>query len=142
MMSVKLNSKSFFSSVTIVLLSFSLSGCSTYASNSSLENQSTNSTVNRAESNLKYSQIIDVRTLEEWNTGHLEGAVRIGIEDPNFVKEISSLNQSSNYYIYCRSGNRAEQAIQLMRDSGFTGNLVNGGSVAEASKELNLEIIN
>ena len=88
-----------------------------------------------------YAEIIDVRTLEEWNSGHLEGAIRIGIADENFANELSMLNPAEDYYIYCRSGNRAGQAIDFMRDAGFTGQLINGGSVGNASTQLDLEVI-
>lgn len=88
-----------------------------------------------------YAEIIDVRTLEEWNSGHLEGAIRIGIADENFANELSMLNPAEDYYIYCRSGNRAGQAIDFMRDAGFTGKLINGGSVGNASTQLDLEVI-
>jgi len=88
-----------------------------------------------------YAEIIDVRTLEEWNSGHLEGAIRIGIADENFADELSMLNPAEDYYIYCRSGNRAGQAIDFMRDAGFTGQLINGGSVGNASAQLDLAVI-
>jgi phage shock protein E len=87
-----------------------------------------------------YAQIIDVRTLDEWNSGHLKGAVRIGIADVDFADQLSMLDPSRDYYVYCRSGNRAGQAIDLMRDTGFMGQLINGGSVSNASKQLDLEV--
>jgi phage shock protein E len=87
-----------------------------------------------------YAQIIDVRTLDEWNSGHLEGAIRMGIADVDFADQLSMLDPSRDYYVYCRSGNRAGQAIDLMRDAGFTGQLINGGSVSNASKQLDLEV--
>jgi rhodanese-related sulfurtransferase len=88
-----------------------------------------------------YAEIIDVRTLDEWNSGHLEGAIRIGIADENFADELSMLDPASDYYVYCRSGNRAGQAIDFMRDAGFTGQLINGGSVGNASAQLDLAVI-
>ena len=88
-----------------------------------------------------YGAIIDVRTLEEWDSGHLESAIRIGIADSNFADELSMLDPAKDYYIYCRSGNRAGQAIELMRDVGFTGELINGGSVANASSQLDLAVV-
>lgn len=87
-----------------------------------------------------YAQIIDVRTLDEWDSGHLEGAIRIGIADVDFADQLSMLDPSRDYYVYCRSGNRAGQAIDLMRDAGFIGQLINGGSVANASMQLDLEV--
>jgi rhodanese-related sulfurtransferase len=88
-----------------------------------------------------YAEIIDVRTLEEWNSGHLAGAIRIGIADENFADELSMLDPAGDYYVYCRSGNRAGQAIDFMRDAGFTGQLINGGTVDKASSQLDLEIV-
>ncbi len=88
-----------------------------------------------------YAMVIDVRTPEEWNQGHLEGAVRIGIADADFMDQLAALDKSEDYYIYCRSGNRAGQAIDIMRDMGFTGELVNGGAVANASSQLGLPVV-
>jgi phage shock protein E len=88
-----------------------------------------------------YAAVIDVRTNEEWNSGHLQGAVLIGIADADFQQQLSTLDPSQDYYVYCRSGNRAGQAINIMRDMGFTGELVNGGSVANASGQLGLAIV-
>ena len=88
-----------------------------------------------------YAAIIDVRTPEEWATGHLEGAVRIGIADPDFAQQLETLDKSADYYIYCRSGNRAGQAIDYMKSAGFTGKLVNGGSVANAAGQTGLAVV-
>jgi phage shock protein E len=81
----------------------------------------------------KYSAVIDVRTVEEWNQGHLEGAVRMGIADADFRAQLETLDLGADYFIYCRSGNRAGQAIDIMRQMGFSGDLINGGSVANAA---------
>ena len=88
-----------------------------------------------------FAAVIDVRTVEEWNSGHLDGAVLIGIADANFRDQLSALDMSEDYYIYCRSGNRAGQAIDIMRDMGFTGELVNGGAVANASSQLGIAVV-
>ncbi len=89
----------------------------------------------------EYAMVIDVRTPEEFNDGHLEGAERIGIADRDFMQRVDQLDKSADYYIYCRSGNRAGQAINAMRDLGFTGELVNGGSVGNASAQTGLAVV-
>ena len=45
-----------------------------------------------------------------------------------FIDEINTLNKNKSYYVYCRSGARSAQAVQLMRDLGFneTYNLLGG----------------
>jgi rhodanese-related sulfurtransferase len=88
----------------------------------------------------QYAAVIDVRTPEEWAEGHLAGAVRMGIADADFQAQLATLDPGADYYIYCRSGNRAGQAIEIMRDLGFTGELVNGGSVANAAGQTGLAI--
>lgn len=103
----------------------SLAGCSTSEARAASE----------------FAAVIDVRTTDEWNSGHLKGAELIGIADADFVEQISQLDKTADYFIYCRSGNRAGQAIDIMVDQGFTGELVNGGSVANASKILGLDVV-
>ena len=88
-----------------------------------------------------YAAVIDVRTPEEWASGHLAGAIRMGIADSDFAAQLETLDKSADYYIYCRSGNRAGQAIDFMESIGFTGELINGGSVANASAQLGLEVV-
>ena len=47
---------------------------------------------------------------------------------PSFIDEINSLDKNKSYYVYCRSGARSSQAVQLMRELGFndTFNLLGG----------------
>lgn len=90
----------------------------------------------------EFAAVIDVRTTDEWNSGHLESALLIPIASSNFDAQLEELDKAADYYIYCRSGNRAGQAIDRMIDAGFTGELVNGGSVANASKILNIAVVN
>ena len=90
----------------------------------------------------EFAAVIDVRTTDEWNSGHLESALLIPIASSNFDAQLEELDKAADYYIYCRSGNRAGQAIDRMIDAGFTGELINGGSVANASKILNIAVVN
>jgi rhodanese-related sulfurtransferase len=84
--------------------------------------------------------IIDVRTPEEYATGHLDGAVNIDVQSPDFGTIISQLPTDGEYFVYCRSGNRSGQAIAQMEASGFT-DLTNGGSVAEASSMTGIPVV-
>lgn len=63
--------------------------------------------------------ILDVRSRGEFAEGHLDGAINIDVEDPSFAQEIAGLNKSVPYAVYCRSGNRSQIAIDLMREAGF-----------------------
>ena len=85
--------------------------------------------------------VIDVRTPDEFASGHLDGALNIDIQGSAFATEIGALDKSANYVIYCRSGNRAGQAVTYMQDNGFTGVLTNAGSVDEASSATGIAVV-
>ena len=73
--------------------------------------------------------VLDVRTEEEFESGYIPNAINIDIQMGNiFIDEINTLNKNKSYYVYCRSGARSAQAVQLMRDLGFneTYNLLGG----------------
>ena len=88
-----------------------------------------------------YAAVIDVRTDAEVATGYLEGAAHMDIQGSEFTNQLATLDQTADYYIYCRSGNRAGQAIDYMKSLGFTGVLTNGGSVATAASQTGLPIV-
>lgn len=64
--------------------------------------------------------ILDVRTPEEFDDGHIEGAVNIDFYEATFADEIATLPRDAAYVLYCRSGNRSGATIDLMRTLGFT----------------------
>ena len=64
--------------------------------------------------------VLDVRTPAEFAEGHLENAVNIDFESGNFEEEVSKLDKSKTFAVYCRSGNRSGQAVKVMSKTGFT----------------------
>ena len=85
--------------------------------------------------------VIDVRTADEFASGHLDGALNFDIQSPEFASQIDTLDKAANYVIYCRSGNRAGQAVSYMQENGFTGTLTNAGGVADASTATSIAIV-
>ena len=83
--------------------------------------------------------IIDVRTEAEWKTGHLDGAIHIEWQD--ILQLSSKISKDEEIYLYCRSGNRSGKATKILTDAGYI-NALNAGSIEQASKLLNKEIIN
>lgn len=67
----------------------------------------------------KNIQLIDVRTPEEFQQGHIKNAQNINIYDPDFEKEIQKFDKSKPVYVYCRSGNRSHSAAQVLAKNGF-----------------------
>ncbi|MGA0185885.1 MAG: rhodanese-like domain-containing protein [Ilumatobacteraceae bacterium] len=86
------------------------------------------------------SIIIDVRTPEEYVAGHLDGATLIDIKDASFDAKMAELDPNASYIIYCRSGNRSAQAVERMKEAGFT-NLTDLGSLENASEETGIAIV-
>ncbi len=65
--------------------------------------------------------VIDVRTLEEYQDGHLALTdVHLDFLAGKIEKEMDNLDKNETYYLYCRTGNRSGQAMEIMRDAGFT----------------------
>lgn len=84
--------------------------------------------------------IVDVRTPEEFASGHLEGAVNINLQSGQFEQEISTLSLDGEYLVYCRSGNRSAQAISIMQGLGFT-DLTDLGGVDAAAQATGITIV-
>ncbi len=72
------------------------------------------------------ADVIDVRTPEEFATGHLQGAANIDVQAADFHERVGELDPDATYVLYCRSGSRAGAAAQMMTDMGFT-DVVNAG---------------
>lgn len=84
--------------------------------------------------------VIDVRTPEEYDAGHLEGATLLDLNGGEFAAALPTLDPQAQYVVYCRSGNRSGQAVKMMEDAGFTS-VTNLGSVEAASSSTGLPIV-
>lgn len=63
--------------------------------------------------------VLDVRTPEEHEEGHLPSALNIDIYSNGFQQEIAGLDRHSTYLVYCRTGHRSRAAVELMAQLGF-----------------------
>jgi phage shock protein E len=63
--------------------------------------------------------ILDVRTPQEYSEGHLSGAVNVNSAAPDFQAKLGALDRSKEYLVYCRSGNRSQQAVRAMEQLDF-----------------------
>lgn len=63
--------------------------------------------------------LIDVRTPQEYATGHLENAVNIDFRSRNFKELIGKLDKNQEVYVYCKIGGRSASAARTMEDMGF-----------------------
>ncbi|MFQ6085543.1 MAG: rhodanese-like domain-containing protein [Candidatus Bathyarchaeia archaeon] len=63
--------------------------------------------------------IIDVRTPEEYASGHIENAINLDYYSKTFRDELNELDKNKTYLIYCRTGHRSGAALDIMRELGF-----------------------
>jgi phage shock protein E len=61
--------------------------------------------------------IVDVRTPEEWNSGHADCSVNYPLA--NFEKQIDSLKKYDKVILVCRSGQRARTAKKMLESAGI-----------------------
>lgn len=64
-------------------------------------------------------QLIDSRTPEEFNSGHIPGAININIDDENFRAKVNELDKSRPIAVYCRGGRRSKEAADIMVGCGY-----------------------
>ena len=64
-------------------------------------------------------QLIDVRSPEEYNSGHIDDAVNIDINQVDFKEKIQGFDKNKPVYIYCHSGGRSNKASKIMEELGF-----------------------
>ena len=63
--------------------------------------------------------IIDIRTPEEFASGHIEDAININLFDKTFSDQIAKLDKSEPIFLYCRSGSRSKSASKKVSNLGF-----------------------
>ena len=68
----------------------------------------------------KKVQLIDVRTPNEFKSGHIKGAKNIDAFSANFNAQLEKLDKSKAVYVYCRSGARSRQSTKKLSALGFT----------------------
>ena len=72
--------------------------------------------------------ILDVREVDEYNSGHIPGAVLLplGTIDKDSAAAVIP-EKDSVVLVYCRSGNRSKQASSILAELGYTGIFEFGG---------------
>ena len=74
------------------------------------------------------AMVIDVRTAEEFASGHFPGAINIPHEQIVEGLAARSVPLDTPLALYCRSGNRSGRAVDALRSAGFS-TLQNAGDL-------------
>jgi molybdopterin/thiamine biosynthesis adenylyltransferase/rhodanese-related sulfurtransferase len=61
--------------------------------------------------------LLDVREANEWEIGHLPGAVRISVNE--LAGRMNELDPAREMVVYCRSGVRSGRAVDMLKQAGF-----------------------
>ena len=64
--------------------------------------------------------ILDVRTFEEYETGHIPGARCLPLDDIESKAKVTIPDQDALYLVYCRSGRRSKLAAEILVELGYT----------------------
>lgn len=63
--------------------------------------------------------IVDVRTPGEFQRGFIEGAVLMDYYAPEFRVRFAALDRNATIFVYCHSGSRSSDVLQLADKLGF-----------------------
>jgi len=63
--------------------------------------------------------VLDVRTPEEYATGHIVNAANLDYYSPTFTEDLNNLDKTATYIVHCRSGVRSAWALDIMEGLGF-----------------------
>jgi thioredoxin len=83
------------------------------------------------------SVLIDVRTMDEYNVGHIKSAKNIDFNGSNFESEIAKIAKEKTVFVYCLSGGRSSATVSFLEKKGYK-NVIElvGGMMAWRSEGL------
>ena len=81
--------------------------------------------------------LVDVRTIEEYESGHIHDAVNFDFYSESFQKEILSLDKSSSIILYCRTQNRSTKTANYLKKNGYNEITVLEGGITSWVKNGN-----
>jgi phage shock protein E len=102
---------------------FTLSLFSTCAQEASGDQVITNTNAESFESGIQgdiKAIVLDVRTPEEFEAGHVKGAININFYDDDFAEQVSKvIDVDATVYVYCKAGTRSANSCKIMENKGF-----------------------
>lgn len=73
-----------------------------------------------SEEKLEGAVLLDVRTPQEFNAGHLQGALNMDWLSGEFDTLVKPLKKNETIYVYCKMGGRSAKAQARLKELGFT----------------------
>ena len=79
--------------------------------------------------------VVDVRSLEEYNEGHIPNAISVPLETIENEAEAKLKNKDDLILVYCRSGRRSREAALRLIEKGYT-NVIDFGGIQDWNGEI------
>lgn len=77
--------------------------------------------------------VVDVRTKEEFRSGHLKESINIPLQE--LASQLDSLDQNKPIILCCASGSRSSSAKRMLTSNGFN-EVYNGGGWARLQEKI------
>ena len=81
--------------------------------------------------------LIDVRTQDEFDLGHIDSAINLDFYSDSFQNDILSLPKNETIVLYCRTNNRSSKTAAILKENGYKEILVIRGGITEWVKKGN-----
>lgn len=93
-------------------------------------------------SELEDVQLIDIRTPQEFDEGHIASSQNIDYFSETFEEDIQKLDKTKPVVVYCKSGKKSSECADKMKDKGFVKIYELDGGIAKWKyKGFDLEMI-
>ena len=81
--------------------------------------------------------LIDVRTQDEFDLGHIDSAINLDFYSETFQNDILSLPKNETIILYCRTNNRSSKTANILKENGFKEISVLEGGITDWVKNGN-----
>ena len=81
--------------------------------------------------------LIDVRTQDEFDLGHIDSAINLDFYSDTFQNDILSIPKNEKIILYCRTNNRSTKTANILKENGFKEISVLEGGITEWVKKGN-----
>ena len=81
--------------------------------------------------------LIDVRTQDEFDLGHIDSAINLDFYSETFQNDILSLTKNETIVLYCRTNNRSSKTANILKENGYRDIIVIRGGITEWVKNGN-----
>lgn len=107
--------------ITVLMISFASCGQKKNDKSAGQDSAAVISLISASELDKANDQIllIDVRTPEEFASGHIENSININYQADNFKDLIGELDPNQEVYVYCKVGGRSGRSAKVLEEMGF-----------------------